>query len=281
MGMILSEDGYKVTIYERYEDIRSIPSMGRSINLVLTSRGMRAIRRLGKPKLVRDLNAMSTRVTGRVMHQTTGKTAFQRYGKDDSEYNLSISRFELNKYLIAQAERSGVNLRFGHRMTRCAFDGGGARSTLRFEIGDGDSAPLEVSCECPVLGADGAGSRLRYAMRDAGALTFEESFCSQGYKELMFPKGSLLLPEGLHIWPRRTHFLMALANRDGSFTGTFYADTTTTITDDVPITDVHIIQKIVFHEKYVKLLLSAYESPHQFSFFPSVGREGSWIISNS
>lgn len=29
---------------------------------------------------------------------------------------------------------------------------------------------------------------------------------------------------GLHIWPRRDHMLMALANRDGSFTGTIYMD---------------------------------------------------------
>lgn len=34
-----------------------------------------------------------------------------------------------------------------------------------------------------------------------------------------------LEPYGLHIWPRGTHFLMALANTDGSFTGTIYCDT--------------------------------------------------------
>ena len=30
--------------------------------------------------------------------------------------------------------------------------------------------------------------------------------------------------DGLHIWPRGTHFVMALANLDGSFTGTIYVD---------------------------------------------------------
>ena len=33
-----------------------------------------------------------------------------------------------------------------------------------------------------------------------------------------------LEPHGLHIWPRGSHFLMALANKDGSFTGTIYCD---------------------------------------------------------
>ena len=33
----------KVTMYERYPDIRGIPSVGRSINLSVTSRGLRAV----------------------------------------------------------------------------------------------------------------------------------------------------------------------------------------------------------------------------------------------
>lgn len=30
--------------------------------------------------------------------------------------------------------------------------------------------------------------------------------------------------DGLHIWPRNSHMLMALANLDGSMTGTLYMD---------------------------------------------------------
>jgi hypothetical protein len=48
---------------------------------------------------------------------------------------------------------------------------------------------------------------------------------SHGYKEILFPKDSGLIPHGLHIWPRKTHMLMALANLDGSMTGTLYMDT--------------------------------------------------------
>lgn len=41
---------------------------------------------------------------------------------------------------------------------------------------------------------------------------------------MLFPKDSGLESRGLHIWPRRKHMLMTLANQDGSMTGTFYMD---------------------------------------------------------
>ncbi len=61
------------------------------------------------------------------------------------------------------------------------------------------------------------------------------------YKEIIFPRyedlcaaaaaaggGPLAVAplerHGLHIWPRGTHFLMALADQNGSFTGTLYCD---------------------------------------------------------
>jgi kynurenine 3-monooxygenase len=46
------------------------------------------------------------------------------------------------------------------------------------------------------------------------------------YKEILFPAGSGLRIDGLHIWPRNSHMLMALANLDGSMTGTLYMDST-------------------------------------------------------
>eukprot|EP00493_Phyllostaurus_siculus_P002394 UN02407 len=79
-------------------------------------------------------------------------------------------------------------------------------------------------CEGPVIGACGGGSKLRYSLRDHGLLDFVEDLCPQGYKELHMPAGSNLQQYGLHIWPRGTHFLMGLANLDGSFTGTIYID---------------------------------------------------------
>ena len=51
--------------------------------------------------------------------QMGGEKVFQQYGRDDSESNLLILWFELNKYLIAKDDAAGCNLLFGHQMTGC------------------------------------------------------------------------------------------------------------------------------------------------------------------
>jgi kynurenine 3-monooxygenase len=91
LAYILQKRGFNVTVFERYGDIRHIPSLGRSINLVLTNRGLRAADAIGGG-LREELIAMSVAVTGRVIHLQDGSEQFQRYGKDDTERNYSISR---------------------------------------------------------------------------------------------------------------------------------------------------------------------------------------------
>jgi len=167
---------------------------------------------------------MSIKVTGRIIHSEEGKGngEFQRYGKDDDDFNLSISRLELNKYLISRAERSGAKIIFDRALKSCEFSKDGNTKSLVFTDSKGNTYAKTITC--PLIGADGAGSRLRYALRDAGALSFKEELCSQGYKEVSFQRNDKMVKHGLHIWPRGTHFLMGLSNLDGSFTGTIYAD---------------------------------------------------------
>ena len=89
------------------------------------------------------------------------------------------------------------------------------------------SADLTLS---GVAGADGAGSRCRQILK--GLLGVEASEKVQplgyGYKELFLPAkpdgGYALHRDSLHIWPRGSHFMMGLANLDGSFTMTLYAN---------------------------------------------------------
>lgn len=92
LGYILQKKGYSVSIFERYGDIRQIPSLGRSINLVITSRGLRACDSIGGG-LREEILSLAVAVVGRVLHQQDGSVQFQRYGKDDHECNYSISRF--------------------------------------------------------------------------------------------------------------------------------------------------------------------------------------------
>lgn len=236
-AVVLLKKGFKVHVYERYQDIRSIPSAGRSINLSVTSRGLRAIKALGGSLYNDIVSNLTTKVMGRIIHMPEGKVLFQRYGKDDTEHNYSVSRLDLNKFLLNAAAEAGAELHFDHALVESSdfSDERTVGSCLHFRSRKGC---LKVNAECPVIACDGAGSRARYALKRCGLTDFTEDLLTRGYKEVLFPK-----PEGdgfgakgedgsepcdgtfgLHIWPRGDHMLMALANRDGSFTGTIYMD---------------------------------------------------------
>lgn len=237
-AVVLLKKGFKVHLYERYQDIRSIPSTGRSINLSVTSRGLRAIKALGGSLYDDIVQNLTTKVMGRIIHMPDGKVLFQRYGKDDTEHNYSVSRIELNKFLLNAAADAGAELHFDHALVESSDfkDHRDVGAELHFRTKNGD---LRVNAACPVIACDGAGSRARYALGRSGLTEFSEDLLTRGYKEVLFPKPEN--PEGfgakvedggepcdgrfgLHIWPRGDHMLMALANRDGSFTGTFYMD---------------------------------------------------------
>jgi kynurenine 3-monooxygenase len=221
LAVLLRDKGYAVSLYERYQDIRSIPSVGRSINLVATARGLRALGGL-PPNVKAELLELGTKVTGRMIWGTSEEPIFQRYGKDDSEFNYSISRYELNKFLIRKAEEAGAKFHFGHGLV--SMDVSGAYPKLKFKVDGGGE--VDVQCPGPIVAADGGGSRVRYAMRDSGTCSFDELMLDSGYKEMIFPKeaasAGTMPAHGLHIWPCGSHMLMGLANQDGSFTGTIY-----------------------------------------------------------
>ena len=221
LATLLARRGMEVEVYEKRPDLRRASlAGGRSINLVLTDRGLRALRRLGLNEPVQELTVP---VLGRMMHSIEGELAYQPYGKDDSEHNHSVSRGELNKFLLDAAEEAGVVIHFEHPITGADFEA--QKLVVQPPTGSPKQVPFHV-----VLGCDGAPSAIRQALVDAGHADAQVSFMQWGYKELLFPAG----PDGdyraaghaLHIWPRGAHFLMALANLDGSFTGTLYMPTT-------------------------------------------------------
>lgn len=219
LAALLVRRGHAVTVYERRPDFRehAASAGGRSINLVLTRRGIRALERVG---LAEGAMALTVRVIGRMVHALDGRLVFQPYGRDATECNHSISRSGLNRFLVDAAGQRGARFRFGARLV--GADPWAGRLTFEDEIAGGT---FEV--ESPVVfAADGAGSVLRDAMRAGGG--FEESFekLSHGYKELTIPPASdggfLAAADALHIWPRGALMLMALPNLDGTFTATLY-----------------------------------------------------------
>ncbi|MEC9399938.1 MAG: NAD(P)/FAD-dependent oxidoreductase [Myxococcota bacterium] len=217
LAAVLARRGFAVELFEKRADMRRDEvDAGRSINLVLTNRGLRALGLLG----VRDevLETLTVPVYGRMMHATDGALTYQPYGKDDSECNYSISRGELNKYVITMAEKAGVTLHFEHDLIDGAIEDG----NLIFETPDGQVTRAFDA----VFGADGAPSGLRRILVEKHDFEQRIEWLDHGYKEIPFPAandGGYAMEKGaLHIWPRGHHMLMGLANMDGSFTGTIY-----------------------------------------------------------
>jgi kynurenine 3-monooxygenase len=222
--VFLAQRGFAVTLYERRPDMRKTAmSAGRSINLAVTSRGLKALFEVG---LLDAVLKLAIPMKGRMLHDTEGNTTLVPYGQKDSEYINSVSRGELNKLLLSKAESyPDVRVLFNRRCT----DYNGETRVISFvdEItGQAEKIKAEL-----VIGADGGGSAMRKAMPTL-TKDFSETAdtLAHGYKELVIPAvpggGFAMEKHALHIWPRKSFMLIALPNLDGSFTVTlFFAHT--------------------------------------------------------
>ncbi len=216
MAALLTEKN-KVSVYESRPDLRKqVVDGGRSINLIMTSRGLKALRAIGLQEKAKEIGVP---VHGRTMHSIKGELTYQPYGIDDSEFNYSISRKELNKVLMTRAEELGAQFYFRHRLL--AVDE--KQRSIAFEKADGAKVSKSVG---RLIGADGGGSQVRAWMTQEPGYDYRYEPFTHAYKELKIPAEKSLEfnldPTSLHIWPRGGIMLMALPNRDGSFTVTLY-----------------------------------------------------------
>ena len=112
LSIYLAKRGYKVSVFERRFDLREHQiDGGRSINMALSARGIRALEEVG---LANQLNVSAVPMNGRMMHDVEGKLTFQAYGKE-GQYINSISRSGLNMVLVSEAEKYDVEFFFEHR----------------------------------------------------------------------------------------------------------------------------------------------------------------------
>lgn len=220
MAVLLARRGFEVDVYERRPDLRRTElSAGRSINLALANRGLAALERAGLSTAVRRL---LTTMRGRMLHGLDGSQALQPYGQREDEVIYSVSRPGLNHLLLDAAElHPGVRLHFEHSGTAIDFE----RQTLHIQnLRSGNTKRLEGG---PIICADGASSRLRRAFVEQTDAHATEEFLPHDYKELTIPAapdgGYRFDPAALHIWPRGGFMLIALPNKDGSFTATLFA----------------------------------------------------------
>jgi len=217
LAVMLAKRGFSVCVRELRSDPRTTRvAAGRSINLALSARGIRGLRRGGVFDRVEHLLLP---MRGRMIHETNGDINLLPYGQRDDEVINSVSRAELNKLLIDVAEKEfGVEFLFGHAVA--GYDK--ERGVLHISADDEDYT-LEANA---LIAADGAGSQIRRAFIDDPVIGPSESLLPHSYKELTIPpgpKGEFQLdPEALHIWPRSDYMLIALPNPGGDFTLTLF-----------------------------------------------------------
>jgi kynurenine 3-monooxygenase len=215
LSIYLSRRSHKVEIYEKRPDLRTVKNTeGRSINLALSHRGLRALEEIG---LKDQIKRISIPMKGRMIHLENGSLNFQPYGEKD-QYINSISRNELNKILIEKAEESGVKFNFNFHCDSINLE----KATVEFS---NEKKNFSIHSDI-VFGADGAFSEVRNSFKNHSGFSYQQEFLSHGYKELHIPSGKtashLMEKHALHIWPREQFMLIALPNIDGSFTATLF-----------------------------------------------------------
>jgi kynurenine 3-monooxygenase len=216
LGSYLAKKGHQVAIFEKRKDPRKAGAEGgRSINLALSNRGLKALHQVGVGEQIKELLIP---MQGRMMHDVSGQLTFQPYGKE-GQYINSVSRAKLNEILVNQAEANGVQVHFGMRcesvdwtQTRANFiDTQGGRHSVQSDL---------------LFGADGAFSALRSAFMLTDRFNYQQHYIEHGYKELCMPptaSGDFAMePNYLHIWTRGNFMLIALPNPDKTFTCTLF-----------------------------------------------------------
>ena len=217
MAIFLGRAGHRVRLYERRPDPRTAGAEGgRSINLAISTRGLHALEQVGlKEKVLSGAVPMR----GRMIHSLRGELAFQPYGSAGQAIN-SVSRAGLNLLLLEAAEQqTHLKVMFDHRLGRIDFE----HDMLEFATGPG--APESVAAGT-IIGADGAFSAVRGQLQLRDRFSYAQNYLAHGYKELYIPPGPggsfQMEPNALHIWPRGGFMMIALPNRDGSFTCTLF-----------------------------------------------------------
>lgn len=198
-----------------------------------------------------EVSDITVPVYGREMHAINGEKTYQPYGPSEKYCNYSVSRTQLNIALMNAAEKAGAKLYFNRSVASvdladsASTERGNAKTSPRVTVNvthsidtssdkSHTSSPSEMvsltqTFTAPhIIGADGAGSKCRRAMKAVLGSSMQDDSVplNSAYKELQMPAardGSYIInKDALHIWPRGSHFLMALPDLDGTFTVTLY-----------------------------------------------------------
>lgn len=233
---LLAKRGLQVTLFEARHDGRNEPTYyGRSINLAISVRGISALERLGLDHIVRD---RAIPMEARMIHDKKGHLTKIPYDPNGRCIN-SIERAGLNNFLLDKAEKEfGIKVLFNHKLVDMNADKGELFFRLRDErewssMGHEKDEKTENNLELIrytfdlILGCDGSRSTVRSLLARQTKMELSQTYIEHGYMELRMDPNERdnsfkMDPNYLHIWPRGNYMMIALPNKDSSFTCTLF-----------------------------------------------------------
>ncbi|EYC36098.1 hypothetical protein Y032_0934g3107 [Ancylostoma ceylanicum] len=179
--------------------------------------------------------SLGVELHARLIHNKDGKTfSRQPYGQP-GQHIVSINRRHLNEVMITQAEKSSkVKFFFEHKVRSVDLDkkelivtfvGGSKIPRFGSPSPSTKEADIRVKGDL-VIACDGAYSAVRRSLATQPRFDYSQEYIEHGYIELnILPKNGefALEPNVFHLWPRGHFTLIALANRDKTFTVTIFA----------------------------------------------------------
>lgn len=232
-AIALAKRGYKVTVFDYRKDPREKSTTDRnlrSINLAISARGITSLEFVDPEmaeRVLKDIIPMK----GRMIHHLDGRQESQIYGLFGETIN-SIDRAVLNNYLLDELDRfdsDSVQIKFSHKLKKIKFREPDELQSCVFYAEDGVEQVYGVNF---IVGCDGCYSTTRDQMQREVRMRYSQEYIDCCYIELYIPPSKTyveefegnfsLTPDHLHIWPRHKFMLIALANKDGSFTSTFF-----------------------------------------------------------
>ncbi|MEJ2595701.1 MAG: NAD(P)/FAD-dependent oxidoreductase [bacterium] len=221
LAIRLAQRGMQVKLVEKRSDIRKMEFVGgRSINLALSDRGLKALRMVG---LEEEVLKQCIPMKGRRIHPSGGEEFTSPYSGREGKHINSVSRGGLNILLLNKAESlDNLELQFDMPCDGVDLD----RPAAHFKDREGNN--IRISADY-IFGADGSNSAVRQSMQERHhhlVFSLSQQYLSHAYKELSIPPseggGFRMEKNALHIWPRGGFMLIALPNLDGSFTVTLF-----------------------------------------------------------
>lgn len=214
---LLKKLNCSVKIYEKRDRLLETIEEGRSINLALS---VRALSALDKIDLVDDVIKHSVAMNGRMIHLKNG-SYFQAYSHNTAQCLYSISRTDLIRLLLKKySQICEEPIQFNVKCLRINTDA----KELTLQTSQG----ITKETYQYLIGADGLNSVVRkHIMQNSNSeLWYRQIDCS--YIELILSvQQSQLLNlklNAFHLWPRQKGMLIALPNKDNSFSCTLFWD---------------------------------------------------------